>query len=350
MSRSSGTAGRGATIADVAREAGVSAATVSLALNGSPRISAETRSRVEAVAAALHYLPNHAAASLRRQVTNTVALVVPEIDNPIYMDMAKTIQRAAQQRGYHLHLISTEGQAEEEQHALDTLARRRVDGLVLISLRGAAALREPLSQMRGPVVVIGRMGEPLCDNVKVDSAAGAAMAVRHLWECGRQRIAFINGSAGTVPATERARGLDEAYQEAGRERPAALTVQADFTLGGGYRAAQQLLEGGEAFDALYCANDLMAIGAMRALRHRGLEVPQDVAVIGTDDIRDCLITTPTLSSVSLLAAERGRLAAELLFDRLSGQTDAPPRQLTVTPVLIPRESTQVAGQSAGVSA
>ncbi|GMA15312.1 LacI family transcriptional regulator (plasmid) [Deinococcus metallilatus] len=350
MPKSSGTPGRGVTIADVAREAGVSAATVSLALNGSPRISAETRRRVAEVAAALHYLPNHAAASLRRQVTNTVALVVPEIGNPIYMEMAKTIQRAAQQRGYHLHLISTEGQADEEQHALETLARRLVDGLVLISLRGAAALREPLSQVRGPVVVIGRVGEPLCDNVMVDSAAGAGMAIRHLWEHGRQQVAFINGMSGTVPATERARGVHEVYRQAGRTLPTALTVQADFTLEGGYRATQQLLDAGEAFDGLYCANDLMAIGAMRALRHHGLKVPRDVAVIGMDDIRDCLITTPTLSSVSLLAAERGRLAAELLFDRLTGQTDAPPRQLTVTPVLIPRESTQIAGPPGGVSA
>lgn len=330
------------TIADVAREAGVSKGTVSLALNGSPRISEDTRRRVEASAAALHYQPNHAAASLRKQTTQAIALAVPDVSNPVYTEIAKSVQQAAKQRGYHLYLISTENQPHEESHALDTLTRRLVDGLILISLRGAAILQEALRQVPGRVVVIGRLTQPVSDNVTVNSAAGASLALHHLWQADCQHVAFINGAPGTVPAHERLRGVQDAYRTSGKILPAEYTVQADFTLDGGYRAAQELLRREVPIDGLFCANDLMAVGAMRALRHHGLRVPDDVAVIGMDDIRDCLITTPTLSSVSLLAAERGRLAAELLFDRLSGRQDAPPRQLTVSPILIPRESTQVA--------
>lgn len=330
---------RRVTITDVAKAANVSVATVSLALNGSPRISEATRQRVERCAQSLRYQPNHAAASLRTQTTRTIALAVPDIGNPVYIDIARTVQQVTRQYGYHLHLISTESQPSEEAHALRTLAQRSVDGLIMISLRGASALDASLREAAGPVVIIGNLQNVICDNVTVDSAAGAALATAHLWSVGCSQLAFINGTAGTWPSSERGRGVLNALRAADRTIPPSLRVEEDFTLDGGYRAAQRLLAQDLHFDGLLCANDLMAIGAMRALREHGLHVPEDVAVIGMDDIRECQVTTPPLSSVSLMAGERGRLAAQMLFDRLSGVVDTPPRQLTVSPVLIARGST-----------
>ncbi|CAM3669163.1 LacI family DNA-binding transcriptional regulator [Deinococcus frigens] len=339
MSQSTRPSDRRVTITDVAKAANVSAATVSLALNGSLRISEATRQRVERCALSLRYQPNHAAASLRKQTTQTIALAVPDIGNPVYIEIARTVQQVARQRGYHLHLISTESQPSEEAHALGTLAHRSVDGLILISLRGASGLDSALRDVAGPVVIIGHLRDIVCDNVTVDSAAGAALAARHLWSVGCSQLAFINGAAGTWPSAERWRGVQNALLAANRTIPPALRVQEDFTLDGGYRAAQRLMTQGVHFDGLVCANDLMAIGAMRSLREHGVHLPEDMAVIGMDDIRECQVTTPPLSSVSLMAGERGRLAAQLLFDRLSGGEDGPPRQLTVSPVLMARGST-----------
>ncbi|GGL95255.1 LacI family transcriptional regulator [Deinococcus aerolatus] len=330
---------RRVTITDVAKAANVSSATVSLALNGSPRISVETRQRVERCARALRYQPNHAAASLRTQVTRTIALAVPDIGNPVYIEIARTVQQIARQRAYHLHLISTESQPSEEVHALETLAQRSVDGLIMISLHGASALDASLREVAGPVVIIGHLQDVICDNVTVASAAGAALAIQHLWAVGCSALAFVNGPAGTWPSSEREKGVQNALRAADQTISPVLRAEEDFTTEGGHRAAQHLLAQGVCFDGLLCANDLMAIGAMRALRAHGLRIPEDVAVIGMDDIRECQFTTPPLSSVSLMAGERGRLAAQLLFDRLGGDSGTLPRQLTVSPVLMPRGST-----------
>lgn len=328
-----------ATIVDVAREAGVSIGTVSLALNGSDLCSAATAERVRAVAAELHYVPNHSASSLRRQSTGSIALVVPDIGNPVYVAMAKSVQRVAKERGYHLSLISTDGSPSEEAHAVDGLARRYVDGLIMCSLRASPELGKALEAATAPVCVIGRVaGISQVDNVRVDSEAGAALAVTHLFEAGRRKIAFINGDAGTVPAMSRSLGFERGLHAHGLETDPARIVASAFTLAGGYAAVDELLMRSPDVDAIFCANDVIAIGALKRLRELEITVPRRIAVVGMDNIDECLICTPTLTSVSLAAGDRGRIAAELLLDRLSGEAGATPREVTVAPQLIVRES------------
>lgn len=328
-----------ATIVEVARQAGVSIGTVSLALNGSRRCSPVTAARVQAVATRLNYVPDHAASSLRRRATGSIALVIPDIGNPVYVAMAKSVQAVAKERGYHLSLVSTDGLAAEEVHAVQGLARRYVDGLIMCSLRPSPELMRALGAAPSPVCVIGSAAEGAAvDNVRVDSEAGAVLAVRHLFERGRRVIGLVNGVAGTVPASARGRGYERGLREMGLEPDRSLVAHGDFTMAAGRAAVDELLERRPDLDAVFCANDVIAIGALKRLRERSIAVPDQVAVVGMDDIDEGLICTPTLTSVSLLAAERGRLAAELLLDRLAGRQAEPPRSLSVPPRLVVRES------------
>ena len=327
------------TIVDVAQLAGVSIGTVSRVLNNAGS-TPETRRRVFEAVETLNYVPNHAAQSLKRQSTEQIAIVIPDIANPVYVAMAKAVQGAAKARGYSLSLVSTEGNSAEEEHALENLRRRHVDGLILCSLRPTRKLVRELEASRSQVCIIGSLPEGSeVDNVRVDSATGAALAVQHLISQGKREIGFINGVAGTVPAESRRKGFERALFDNHRVSDPSLTVSSDFTMTGGYAAAKVLLKQNPDIDAIFCANDVMALGAMRCLRELGRRVPEDVALVGMDDIDLGKVSTPTLTTVTLMASERGRIATELLFDRIGGdEGDGAARSVKVMPRLIVRES------------
>lgn len=326
------------TIVDVAKRAGVSAGTVSRVLNGANAPS-ETRRRVDAAVRDLGYVPNHAARSLKRQATEQIALAIPDVANPIYVQMATSIQRVAAERGYQLSLISTHNGATDERTVLRGLHRRQLDGMVLVSLRPGTALLEQIRDAADRLCLIGSFPDDLAvDAVRVDSAAGVDLAVAHLVDQGRRRIAMVNGTPGTVPAERRAAGFHDAFLARGLEVPFDRIVEGDFTTASGYRCVDDLLARAPDVDAVFCANDAMAIGVLRRLRELGRDVPSDVAVVGMDDIDMAAMTAPTLTTVSLRAEERGRLAAELLLDRLGTGAAIAPRIVHVRPSLVVRES------------
>ncbi len=327
-----------ATITDVAKRAGVSIGTVSRVVNGASNCRPDTRERVQRAVDALDYAPNHAARSLKRRLTEQIELVVPDIANPVYVAMAKAIQVSAKARGYRLSLISTDGSPLEESLAVKSLERRQVDGLIICSLRVTPKFVREVEAASSRVCVIGRVSpEARVDNVRVDSAHGAALAVTHLAEGGRRHIAFINGEPHTAPSEARQEGYARGLIEGHLAYDAHLTTHADFTMAGGYTAVDALLAQSSRIDAIFCADDVIAVGALRRLRELGRHVPNDVAVVGMDDIDLGKVCTPTLTTVSLLASERGRVAAELLFERL-GNPGLEPRKVTVMPKLIVRES------------
>ncbi|NMA71698.1 MAG: LacI family transcriptional regulator, partial [Firmicutes bacterium] len=327
------------TIQEVARLAGVSPATVSRVLNNHPRTSPETRRRVLDAVAQLGYVPDHTARSLKTGNVGEIALAVPDIGNPVYVAIAKAVHEVAARRGWWLSLISTEGSQTEELRALRALAGNRIDGLIITSLTVSQAFLRALEPVQGRVVVIGRVpDETPVDNVRVESEVGAKLAVEHLIDLGCQRIGFINGVQGTVPSTSRIEGYRLGLASRGMEYDPKLVVESDFTIMGGYEAIDRLLEQAPDLDGVFAANDAMAIGVLRRLRERGIRVPHDVAVIGMDDIDLCRIATPTLSTVTLLAAERGRIAGELLLDRIEGRAQGEWQRVTVLPRLIVRES------------
>lgn len=332
---------RSPTIEVVAKHAGVSIATVSRVLNGTGQVSPAVEERVRASVKELGYVPNHVARSLKARRIQQIALAIADIGNPVYVAMAKAIQTAAQARGYRVLLLSTDAQIDEEIAVLQSLKRQYVDGLILSPIRITPGHVQQLQTAAAPVVVIGSLPDDVpVDNVRVDSARGVELAISHLIGQGLSRIAFINGPTDTVPGGSRLRGYQATLLNHGLPFDPDLVVSGNFMISGGYTAVGQLLERKQRPDAIFCANDLMALGAMRRLREEGLRVPHDVALVGMDDIDQTTISTPTLTSVSLMAAERGRIAAEMLLGRIDGDR-AEPHRVTLLPRLVVRESSVI---------
>lgn len=332
---------REVTIMDVAEKSGVSIATVSRVLNRTGRYSDETSRKVLAVAREIGYTPNYMAKSLKRKKTEQIALAVADIGNPVYVAMAKAVQQVVKEHGYRLVLLSTEALASEEYGIIKSLSKQYVDGLIISPLLYSDEHRELIKQAARPVVVItGSESDPDIDSVLVDSSQGVRLAMEHLLGQGRSRIAFLNGRPDTVPGVARLNGYYASLIEHGLPRDDSLVFASDFTLAGGYQVAEEILSRAKP-DAIMCANDLMALGVMRYLREQRLRVPEDIAVVGMDDIEHGASSFPSLTTVSLLAAERGRMAAELLLSRLTSDEIQKPKQLQVVPRLIVRESSVV---------
>ncbi|WP_245694559.1 LacI family DNA-binding transcriptional regulator [Streptomyces abyssalis] len=351
------TTGGPPTVETIAERAGVSIASVSRVLNGHGA-RPETVRRVERAAAEVGYVPNAVARSLKGGRTKQLTFAMQDIGNPVYVAMVRQIQTITKAQGYRLLLHSTDAVAEDELAVVRSLADRTSDGLILCPIRITPEHVEALRTAAQPVVVIGSLPEDApVDSVRADSVTGAELAVRHLVATGRHRIAFINGPADTVPGHNRSQGYRRALDASGLPADPELVVTTEFTIEAGARALHRLLErspgqepGRRAaaegaadrarpVDAVFCANDQLALGASQALHSRGLRIPEDVAVVGMDDTVLVRAGWPPLTSVDLGSAERGKIAAEMLLERISGAEPAlPPRVRTVTPRLVVRAS------------
>ncbi|HEY3501649.1 MAG TPA: LacI family DNA-binding transcriptional regulator [Actinocatenispora sp.] len=329
----------GPTIVTIAERAGVSIASVSRVLNGQST-RPETLQRVMAAADALGYVPNAAARSLKSRRTQHIAFAMADIANPVYLAMVREIQQVLRAAGYRLVLHSTDADVDDELEVLRGLGQRYVDGLILCPIRVTAGHLAELARTSVPVVVIGSVPDgQRVDSVRADSRTGVALAVRHLYEQGRRRIGFVNGPLDTVPGAARDAGFRAALADVDLDYEPELVELGDFYLEGGAQATARLLDRTR-IDALLCANDLMAVGALRTLRERGRSVPGDVAVVGMDDTDLATTTWPPLTSVGLGSAERGRRAAELLIDRIAGAGTDRHRQILVPPRLVVRGSSR----------
>jgi DNA-binding LacI/PurR family transcriptional regulator len=326
------------TVETIAARAGVSIASVSRVLNGHGARPNTVR-RVEQAAAELGYVPNGVARSLKGGRTRQLTFAMPDVGNPTYVSMVRQIQAVTKPLGYRLLLHSTDAVAEDELDVVRSLADRTSDGLILCPIRVTGEHLAVLAAVSRPVVVIGSLpGEAAVDSVRADSVSGTVLAVRHLVESGRRRIAFINGPADTVPGRNRRLGYRTALQQAGLDFDPALTVTTEFGIEAGAAAAHRLLGSGLGIDSVFCANDQLALGAVHAAHDRGLRIPEDLAVAGMDDSELARAGHPALTSVDLGSAERGRLAAEMLVSRLEGGSHEV-RCETVAPRLVVREST-----------
>ena len=330
----------------VARRAGVSVASVSRVLNGLPASAAMT-ARVQAAAAELGYVPDASARSLKVGRTEQLALVVADVGNPVYVTMMRAIEAVVRSAGYRLVVSSSGSDPKEEIGILRSMARGFADGLILSPLRMTDDLVAQLRDNRLPTVVVGSLPPGVAiDNVRADSPRGVGLALEHLRAGGRQRVGFVNGPADTVPGAARLRGFTRAVRRLGLDADPALRAAAeDFTFAAGSDAMHELLDLGVP-DAVLAANDLLAVGAMDVLRRRGVRVPDDVAVVGMDDTELAAMATPSLTSVGLGSADRGRLAAELLLDRIADPA-RPPHVVKVAPRLVVRDSSAASAAAAG---
>lgn len=319
------------TITTVAQLANVSVASASRALNGI-RTTPDVYERVVEAAERIGYVPNAAARSLRSRQTGQIAFAIPDVANPVYTAMVASIQEVVLASGRRLVLHSTGGVLAEELAIVRELQRQFADGLILVSLRMTEMDASVLGRAAVPVVVIGRaLPKPKVDTVTTESRLGAEAAVRHLHAHGRRRIAFVNGPRETTPGASRHLGYVEGLRAVGLELDETLVEEGeDFTVEPGRAATERLLKRAKP-DAIFCANDLIATGALTALHDANLAVPGDVAVVGMDNTYLCDVVYPRLTSVDTQAARRGRDAAELLMKRLEHPSrrvrivDVPPR-------------------------
>ena len=300
------------TIREVAREAGVSVATVSRVLNGSGQASAATRARIHEVAARLRYAPNEAARALIRSSTRTIGVLLPDLHGEFFSELMRGIDQRARQDGFHLLISNFHADAKEMEATLRAM-RGRVDALLLMS--PDVDTRDILADVAvGTTTVLlnaSSRDDSGCDTVSVDNVGGARTMVRHLLRQGYRRIAMITGPERNHDARERLRGYRAVLRSAGIPVLPELEVAGDFTESAGYAAAQQLLALPKWPRAIFAANDSMAVGALSALRDAGVRVPEDIALAGFDDIPIARYLTPPLSSVHIAIDELGRRATEL---------------------------------------
>ena len=337
------------TLKDLAEHLGLSPATISRALNGSPQADAlapETRRRVEAAARELNYRPNYLARSLRGKRTFSVGVLVPEISEGYTAGLMGGVERLLSEQGYRYLMVSHHSEPRQLDEALDMLLDRGVEGFILIAVQLArrlpvpsVVLSETQTEGEGP------------DRVTLDHDRAAELALGHLAQLGHRQIAFFRGRSENVDANDRWRAIEQAAGKLGLEIDPELVVQLQgavygetFTAEGGYREGyrfgQQLLDGGKTFSALFAFNDISAIGAMRAFQDAGRSVPDEVSVVGFDDIQSAAYHRPGLTTVRQPLHRMGETATRLLLDRLaSGGGEPEVVHRVLDPQLVIREST-----------
>ncbi|MEO7362762.1 MAG: LacI family DNA-binding transcriptional regulator [Gemmatimonadaceae bacterium] len=304
------------TIRDVAREAGVSLATVSRALNDGAQVTIDTRQRVRAAAERLGYVPHSGARSLITRKTGTLGVLLPDLYGEFFSELIRGIDQTAQRHGYHMVLASSHSDAREIAAAVGNM-RGRVDGFVVMSPDVAALPALAALASKFPTVVLGAGPEMgAFATISVANFDGAVAMTHHLLAQGYQRLAFIRGPNGNVDATDRLRGLRAAMKSA--PHASVRECSGDFRQETGYSTTQKLLRERETPDAIFCANDAMAVGAIGALHEAGLRVPDDIAVVGFDDIPIARFLTPPLTTVRVPIADLGSSATERLIDALRG--------------------------------
>jgi LacI family transcriptional regulator len=326
------------TIYDIARIAGVSAATVSKVLNNRGRISDKTKQKVLKIVDELHYRPNVLASAMKGKFTYQIALLIPDIDNPVYVQFLKHIEEAGQQAGFSIVMCSTDNDAEKEARQVAFMRQKRVDGFIIASkFRNDEVLKELLED-GVPVVLFAFEKPPFSiDIVTVDDYLGGVAAVEHLVSLGHRRIGVI--ADGSYSSAERVRGYYAALQSAGIAAEEGLVAECQtITLQEAEEAAGRLLGRRDRPSAVFGCNDVMAAGAMRAARKLGLDVPKDLSIVGFDNTDWCSLLFPELTSVAMPLPELGKKVMEVIVNRM--ERNEPTKQtVRMFPKLVVRGST-----------
>ena len=334
--RSSDAIATRATIADVAKLSGVSTTTVSHVPTGKRPVAAATRERVQAAVRELGYRPNHVARNLRVGSSQMVAVVVPDITNPFYSQLTRGLADALGAR-YGSYVCSTDGSGARERFFIEDAVARGVDGIVMSSVDPEAEPASAHAALGTPTVCVGGgLDTPEVDGVLPADRDGSYAAVQHLLTRGAERVAMIAGPRSTAASRLEGYHLALEAHPGATQRP--VVVNGDFTRSSGRVAMTRLMRTRRRPDAVFCANDLMAIGALDAVRELGLRVPEDVRLVGFDDIEAASLVSPALTTVANPAYESGWAAGGLLMDRLAGRHAGPRRTVTLPGRLVVRQS------------
>ncbi|MBB5323136.1 LacI family transcriptional regulator [Anoxybacillus tepidamans] len=328
------------TLQQVANHAGVSRATASLVVRGSPHISKETREKVLNSMKELGYVYDRVAANLRSHRSSTVGLIITEIGNPFFSDLLAGVHESLDQEGYTVILGTTFDSPAKQDELLSTMLEYRVGGVIMSPVPGCSVdMVERLKQWGIPVVLVAREELPMrqFDYVGIDNVAGGRLATKHLIQQGHRRIAFIGGFSGSSVWRDRKKGYCEALEQAGIELDESLLIQSLTTRKGGMEAMKRALELPNPPTAAFCYNDVVAFGAMLGLKEVGMMPGRDIAIVGFDNIQESAIFHPPLTTIAAFPERIGVHAAHILHKRMTGETSEPKR-LILQPELVVRES------------
>jgi LacI family transcriptional regulator len=327
------------TISDVAELAGVSYQTVSRVINNKPDVSAATRQRIQDIIAETGYRPSRIARSLVTAHTATIGLIVPDISNPFFSAIARGVEQVASTQGYTVLLCSTGEDASRELEVLHMLDERYVDGVIVCGLREEdTLLQKALSQFRAVVLVNRRLADETIPAIMINDVLGGYLAVQHLLQLGHTAIGFVAGPITSYSGARRLQGYDQALAEAGIVHQADWVQHCIPTVAGGETAAHSLLANHPQLSALFCYNDLVAAGAMRDCMMSGRRVPEDIAIVGFDDIMLAGLMSPSLTTCHVPREEIGSQAVSMLFDCLKDDIERC-HEIVVDPELVVRGST-----------
>jgi LacI family transcriptional regulator len=342
---------RRVTINDVARMSGVSPMTVSRVINGSERVSPQTRQRVEQAIAELGYVPSRLARGLIRQRTRTLALIVPDVANPFFTLIVRGAEDVARRADYRIIFCDTRADLAIEGEVVEEMIAHRVDGVAIapVSDRSRNHLRR-LARFGVPFVVIDRTVAGVdCDVIVGDNVGGARRLVEHLIALGHRRIGLIVESDEVSTARDRHQGYVEALEAAGLPIDPSLVVRSTVDPHGGYDGMLRLLDADEAPTAVFTVNNLVALGAIEAIRANGLEVPDDIALVCFDDIEYASRLYPFLTVMAQPAETLGTLGTQLLLERIEGRAPDQSRIVVLPPQFIVRRSCGDVGSNSGGS-
>lgn len=326
---------------DVAERAGVSVAVVSYVVNhGSRPVARSTRERVEKAIDELGYYPNEIARGLVLQQSSTIGLITPDYTNPVYGEQAEAIQEVCFPHGYLMLFVYSGNSIDRERELVLMFRAKQVDGVIIqpVSSDPVETIR-PLKRAGIPVVLLQY---DCCDVpcVVLADVQGGHLATRHLLELGHRRIGFIKGRLpGAARAEERFNGYRQALQNAGVEYDPALVITSEVTQDAGYQAMQQLFVVPEPPTAVFCHNDVLAVGAMHAIHAAGFSIPGDISVVGFDDTAGSAHLVPPLTTIRFSRKEMGRQAADILFRTIEQKVDLKPFTIELPVKLVVRDST-----------
>ena len=316
------------TIRDVAREAGVSVATVSRYLNNNGYISQKAEMKIREVMERLNYHPNEIARGLAKKKTRTIALIIPDITNPFFPELVVAIEEVAKSKGYSIILVNTQAGDMDDNHFWKQLQNRYVDGFILASFEMSEKVVKAIEKLKIPFVRIDRAAENnTFDSIGLDNYKGAKLAVDHLIEVGCKKIAHISGPGSVPPSSERKRGYVETVMDRAMRNGIAspedsvIVYEGDFTLESGKLLTQILMNEHKDVDGIFLGNDLMAIGCLKALKLMGYQVPKEVAIIGFDGIKLTEMVEPEISTIEQPIYDIGVVSTNKLIRKIEGLED-----------------------------
>lgn len=328
-----------ATIYDVAKEAGVSIATVSKVINGKGKISEETRELVIAIMERLDYQPSVIASALAGKKTFTLGLLVPDISNPFFAEIARAIEDQGQRHGYSVVMCSTDNKDEKVERYIALLLQKSVDGIIIATGIDQKHILEQLLSKRIPVVLLARdMPLVAVNTVVVDDFVGGSLAASHLLELGHQRIAILGENPKVFSSRERIRGFRQTMEDRHVPFREDWLRYGDYKMEDGKLRALQLLQAEDRPTAIFACNDMLAVGALQAAKETGTRVPGELSIVSFDNTILAMVTDPPLTTIAQPMEYMGKMVVDLIVDELSGENGI--RQRTVLrPELLIRAST-----------